>query len=49
MKKVIDGVDAGGITEAVRWKGGAAFRHYWLVPMGTVSKVLPRGLHVRQV
>jgi len=30
LKKVIDGADAGGITEAVGWKGGGGFRHYRL-------------------
>ena len=32
MKKVIDGTDKGGITEAVGWKGGGGFRHYRLGP-----------------
>jgi adenine-specific DNA-methyltransferase len=32
MKKVIDGEDAGGITEAVQWKGGGGFRYYSLAP-----------------
>lgn len=32
MKKVIDGADAGGITEAVGWKGGGGFRYYKLAP-----------------
>jgi adenine-specific DNA-methyltransferase len=32
MKKVIDGEDAGGITEAVEWKGGGGFRYYRLAP-----------------
>lgn len=32
MKKVIDGEDAGGITEAVGWKGGGGFRYYRLAP-----------------
>ena len=32
LKKVIDGEDAGGITEAVRWKGGGGFRYYKLAP-----------------
>ncbi len=30
MKKVIDGTDPGGITEAVGWKGGGGFRYYRL-------------------
>ncbi len=32
MKKVIDGEDKGGITEAVGWKGGGGFRYYRLGP-----------------
>ena len=32
MKKVIDGEDGGGITEAVNWKGGGGFRYYRLAP-----------------
>ena len=32
LKKVIDGGDAGGITEAVAWKGGGGFRYYRLAP-----------------
>jgi len=32
MKKVIDGEDPGGITEAVDWKGGGGFRYYRLAP-----------------
>jgi adenine-specific DNA-methyltransferase len=32
MRKVIDGEDAGGITEAVGWKGGGGFRYYRLAP-----------------
>lgn len=32
MKKVIDGEDAGGITEAVNWNGGGGFRYYRLAP-----------------
>lgn len=30
IKKVIDGEDKGGITEAVGWKGGGGFRYYRL-------------------
>lgn len=30
LKKVIDGEDAGGITQAVKWKGGGGFRYYRL-------------------
>jgi adenine-specific DNA-methyltransferase len=32
LKKVIDGADVGGITEAVGWKGGGGFRFYRLAP-----------------
>jgi adenine-specific DNA-methyltransferase len=32
LKKVIDGDDPGGITEAVEWKGGGGFRYYRLAP-----------------
>lgn len=32
MKKVIDGEDRGGVTEAVGWKGGGGFRYYRLAP-----------------
>ena len=32
LKKVIDGKDPGGITEAVGWKGGGGFRYYHLAP-----------------
>jgi adenine-specific DNA-methyltransferase len=32
MKKVIDGTDQGGITEAVGWKGGGGFRYFRLAP-----------------
>jgi adenine-specific DNA-methyltransferase len=32
LQKVIDGTDRGGITEAVRWKGGGGFRYYHLAP-----------------
>lgn len=32
MKKVIDGDDEGGITEAVGWEGGGGFRYYRLAP-----------------
>ena len=32
MKKVIDGEDQGGISKAVRWKGGGGFRYYKLGP-----------------
>jgi adenine-specific DNA-methyltransferase len=32
MRKVIDGQDSGGITEAVGWKGGGGFHYYRLAP-----------------
>ncbi len=32
MKKVIDGEDRGGVTEAARWKGGGGFRYFNLAP-----------------
>ena len=32
LRRVIDGEDAGGITEAVGWKGGGGFRYYRLAP-----------------
>ena len=32
MRKVIDGVDVGGVTNAVEWKGGGGFRYYKLGP-----------------
>jgi adenine-specific DNA-methyltransferase len=32
LKKVIDGEDQGGISQAVEWKGGGGFRYYRLAP-----------------
>ncbi len=32
LKKLIDGEDKSGITEAVDWKGGGGFRYYSLAP-----------------
>mgnify|MGYP001595459019 CR=1 FL=1 len=32
LQKVIDGADAGGITESVNWQGGGGFRYYKLAP-----------------
>jgi adenine-specific DNA-methyltransferase len=32
LRKVIDGADPGGVTEAVGWKGGGGFRFYRLAP-----------------
>ena len=38
LKKVIDGEDKSGITEAVGWKGGGGFRYYHLAPMSEIEK-----------
>ncbi|MBS0175819.1 MAG: site-specific DNA-methyltransferase [Nitrospira sp.] len=32
LKKVIEGADPGGVTEATRWKGGGGFRYFKLAP-----------------
>jgi adenine-specific DNA-methyltransferase len=32
LRKVIDGADPGGVTEAAAWKGGGGFRYYRLAP-----------------
>lgn len=32
LHKVIDGIDQGGISQAVGWKGGGGFRYYKLAP-----------------
>jgi adenine-specific DNA-methyltransferase len=32
MKKVIDGTDPGGVTEAAGWRGGGGFRYFKLAP-----------------
>ncbi len=32
MKQVVDGTDAGGISESVNWKGGGGFQTYMLAP-----------------
>jgi len=32
LRKVIDGADPGGITQAVGWQGGGGFRYYRLAP-----------------
>lgn len=32
LQKVIDGVDQGGITQAVGWQGGGGFRYFRLAP-----------------
>lgn len=32
LRKVIDGVDGGGVTETVGWQGGGGFRYFRLAP-----------------
>ncbi len=32
LKKVCDGTDQGGISEAVNWKGGGGFKYFYLAP-----------------
>lgn len=32
LQKVIDGIDQGGISKTVNWKGGGGFRYYQLAP-----------------
>jgi adenine-specific DNA-methyltransferase len=32
MKRVIEGIDTGGITQVVHWQGGGGFRYYRLAP-----------------
>jgi len=32
LRKVVDGADPGGVTEATGWKGGGGFRYYRLAP-----------------
>jgi adenine-specific DNA-methyltransferase len=32
LRKVVDGTDQGGVTEATKWKGGGGFRYYNLAP-----------------
>ena len=32
LRKVVDGTDPGGVTEATAWKGGGGFRYYRLAP-----------------
>ena len=32
MKKIVDGSDPGGVTEAVEWSGGGGFRYFRLAP-----------------
>ena len=32
LKKVCDGTDQGGISEAQNWKGGGGFKYYYLAP-----------------
>jgi len=35
MKKVVEGQDLTGVTEAADWKGGGGFRYFRLGPSGT--------------
>ena len=37
LRKVIDGEDRGGVTEAAGWQGGGGFRYYKLAPSLIVS------------
>jgi adenine-specific DNA-methyltransferase len=32
LKKVVDGSDSGGVTEAIGWEGGGGFRYFRLAP-----------------
>lgn len=32
LKKVVDGMDEGGISKAVNWQGGGGFKYYYLAP-----------------
>jgi adenine-specific DNA-methyltransferase len=32
LKKVIDGEDAGGVTDVTGWKGGGGFRYFYIAP-----------------
>jgi len=32
LKKVVDGTDKGGISNAVNWQGGGGFKYYYLAP-----------------
>lgn len=32
LQKVVDGSDAGGVTDAIGWQGGGGFRYYTLAP-----------------
>ena len=32
LKKVVDGIDQGGISKTVNWKGGGGFKYYYLAP-----------------
>jgi adenine-specific DNA-methyltransferase len=44
LKKVIDGEDKGGITDAVEWQGGGGFRYFKLAP-----SLLEKDHHGREV
>lgn len=32
LKKVVDGTDQGGISQAMNWQGGGGFKYYYLAP-----------------
>ena len=38
LRKVIDGEDSSGVTQAVGWRGGGGFRHYRLAPAPLVDR-----------
>lgn len=44
LKKVVDGQDKGGITDAVEWQGGGGFRYFKLAP-----SLLEKDRHGREV
>ena len=44
LKKVIDGEDKGGVTDAVEWQGGGGFRYFKLAP-----SLLQKDRHGREV
>ena len=48
LKKVIDGDDTGGVTEAVGWKGGGGFRYFCLAPSLLETDKWGRGSSARQ-
>jgi len=32
LRKVVDGTDQGGVSQAMEWKGGGGFKYYYLAP-----------------